>query len=222
MIKDNFTAAWRNGWRKGSFLLFLAFVCLGKASKAQCDTTSTIRVTLSITKEYEVKLPKSDFLWETEIGELNIKTDSVSQKWYDIDIVIHNNSTDSIFIWLMTCSWIENFIVNNNYISLGGHLSCLHNVPELVPFKPNETRIYQTTLRKSIKFENPCRNCIYGPQVEATKLGLIVIDDLHHPKLTPFFRYQLAMEDKSTWNVVWSNSLFLLSKGETSALLDAL
>lgn len=84
-------------------------------------------------------------------------------------------------------------------------------------FKPNESRTYKTTLMKSVKFENPCDNCIYGRQVETTKLGLIIIDDVYKPKLKPFLGYNLAMEDKSVWKIVWSNSLSLLTKTEASS-----
>jgi len=72
---------------------------------------------------------------------------------------------------------------------------------------PGESKTYQTTLSK---------NCIYGPQVEATKLGLIIIDDVYTPKLKGFMAYDLAMEDKSSWKIVWSNSLYLLNKAEAA------
>lgn len=52
--------------------------------------------------------------------------------------------------------------------------------------------------------------------MEATKLGLIIIDDVYTPKLKGFMAYDLAMEDKSSWKIVWSNSLYLLNKAEAA------
>jgi hypothetical protein len=179
------------------FLLVTAF-SVGETSIAQCDTTFPISVTIRFT------------------GEYNIRTDSAKEERYDIQVILKNNSTRPIFIWLMTCSWQDNFQINNNYISWSD-IFCTRNFPELVQFKPGESKIYKTTLSKSIKFENPCENCIGGSQVETTKLGLIIIDDVYKPKLEPFMGYDLAMEDQSVWKIVWSNSLFLLDKTETSS-----
>jgi hypothetical protein len=71
-------------------------------------------------------------------------------------------------------------------------------------------------LVKSIKFDFPCLNCIYGKQVETTKLGLVIIDDIYKPKLDGFFEYDLAMEDESRWKMVWSNPLYLLTEKEAN------
>jgi hypothetical protein len=184
-------------------------------STAQCDAAFPLTVTLKVTKEYSLKFPKSYFWNEIENGEFNIKDDSANEKQYDVEVTLKNISTEPIFIWLMTCSWMENFEINNNYIHWG-QFACFKNIPVLVKFKPDENKIYKTTLSKSIKFENPCENCIYGPQVETTKLGLIIIDDFYNPKLNEFPGYELAMEDKSGWKIVWSNPVYLLNNTETS------
>jgi hypothetical protein len=113
-----------------------------------------------------------------------------------------------MFIWLMSCSWEDNFLVNNNYIFIAGH-DCTKNIPTIIEIKPRETKLYNTTLIKSIKFEYPCRNCIYGHQVESTKLGLIVISDITKRE---YIDYTLTMEDKSKWKIIWSNPLSLLGK----------
>ncbi len=67
------------------------------------------------------------------------------------------------------------------------------------------------TLVKSIKFDYPCQYCVYGQQVETTKLGLIVINDIFETKINGF-DYDLGMKDKSKWKIVWSNPLQLLGK----------
>jgi hypothetical protein len=188
--------------------LVLTFLSCEKTF-AQKETSFPLSVSIKIEKEYELKFPKEYFSYE----QINITSDSVKQKQYDIKITLKNNSTKPIFIWLMLCSWDHNFIINNNYMFFLG-IPCNKNFPKLIEFKPGEAKIYTTTLQKTIKFENPCNNCIYGPQVETTKLGLIIIDDFFKPRLEYTIGYDLAIEDKSLWKMVWSNPLYLLSKNE--------
>ncbi len=199
-------------------LLLVALFLVDEKSLAQCDTTFPLSVTLRIEKEYYLKFLKSHYSYELARGEYVIGTDSVKEEQYDIEVVLKNNSKKQIFIWLMTCSWEDNFQINNNYIRQHG-ISCDKNFPELVQFNPAESKIYKITLSKSIKFENPCKNCIYGPQIATTKLGLIVIDDVYKPKLKAFMGYTLAMEDKKCLeNYLEQISLFLWNKTETSSL----
>jgi hypothetical protein len=183
-------------------------------SLAQSDPISPISVTIKLEKEDSDVLSKEYFSNASDRFEFSITTDSVKQEQYDIEVSIKNNSTRPVFIWLMTCSRMENFEINNDYIFENWH-SCTRDFPELVKFDPKESRVYNITLRKSIKFDYPCRNCIHGPEVASTKLGLILIDDIYKPGLD-FQKYLLAMEDKSLWKIVWSNPLFLLTKNEVS------
>ncbi len=199
------------------YLLFiLAITFFGcKSQIEQKDTTFPLTVNINIVKEYEQKLPKENFSDEISKGIYNIKTDSVNQKFYEIEIALKNISTQPILIWLMTCSWQDNFRINNNYINFKVD-GCDHNFPELVNISQGESKIYKATLAKSIKFENPCENCIYGPQVKTTKLGLIIVDNIFKPQFNNYPGYDLAMEDESSWKIIWSNPLYLLTKEEAS------
>ena len=183
---------------------------LGGLSKcfAQFDSLP-ITITIKVDKEYIVTYSKNGSYIKDVIRRHNyvVKSDSIKQKYFDISLTIKNTSDKTIKICLMTCSWEDNFIVNNNYIYIRGH-ECDSNFPTLVEFKPGESKTYTNTLTKSIKFDYPCQNCIYGPQVETTKLGLIIIDDA--------IGYDRTMEDKSKWKIVWSNPLYLLTKNESS------
>jgi hypothetical protein len=110
----------------------------------------------------------------------------------------------------MTCSWQDNFIVNNNYIFIEGE-ECDHNFPSLKTLKPGESKMYQCTLIKSLQFDYPCEGCDPYREPAATKLGLIIIDDVFKSKNSDF-DYDLAMRDKSKWTIIWSNPLFLLTE----------
>lgn len=184
---------------------------LGGLSKcfAQFDSLP-ITITTKVDKEYIVTYSKNGTYIKDVIRRHNyvVKSESIKEKHFDISLTIKNTSDKTIKIWLMTCSWEDNFIVNNNYIYIRGH-ECDSNFPTLVEFKPGESKIYTNTLTKFIKFDYPCQNCICGPQVETTKLGLIIIDDA--------VGYDRTMEDKSKWRIVWSIPLYLLPKNESSA-----
>jgi hypothetical protein len=144
-------------------------------------------------------------------NNLVVKSDSVKEAFFDITLTIKNTSDTIIAISLMTCSWADNFIVNNNYMHLLGQ-ECYSNFPDLVEFKSGESKVYKTTLVKSMKLNYKCKGCTGFPEVETTKLGLIIVDDVFRRK--PPVNYFLAMEDKSAWTMVWSNPLYLLTEEE--------
>jgi hypothetical protein len=175
-------------------------------SFAQNNPTSPVAITIKLNKEYYVTKKKDDFKRVIKEFGYVVKSDSVKQKYYDVTIEIKNTDVKPTSIWLMKCSWWRNFLVNNDYISIK-EWGCDGNFPTLVKFNQGERKIYQATLVKSIKFDYPCEDCIYGRQVEATKLGLIIINE------SAEHGYFLAMEDKSKWKIVWSNSLKLLGRG---------
>jgi len=129
--------------------LFLAALSSGETSIAQCDTTSLISVTLTVEKEYSLKFPKSHYSLEIATGQLDIKTDSVNEEQYDIEITIKNISTKPVFFWMMSCSWFENFQINNNYIhmQLPG---CDKNIPQLVQLCLARARHIKPRCRKTV------------------------------------------------------------------------
>jgi len=197
--------------------LLTLITLLGGLSKcfAQYDSLP-IAITIKVDKEYIVTYSKNGSYIKDVIRRHKyvVKSDSIKEKYFDISLTIKNTSDKTINIWLMTCSWENNFIVNNDYIYIRGH-ECDSNFPTLVEFKSGESKTYTNTLTKSIKFDYPCVNCIYGPQVETTKLGLIIIDDIFNRTLD-MLSYYKVMEDKSKWKMVWSNSLYLLSENEAN------
>lgn len=137
---------------------------------AQCDSLP-ISINIKVDKEYIETFNKSDGYIQEIISSHNyvVKSDSVKERLFDISLTIKNTSDKPIKIWLMTCSWEDNFIVNNNYIYIQGHV-CDSNFPSLVEFQPGESKKYTNTLHKSIKFDYPCGNCVYGSQVD-NKIG---------------------------------------------------
>jgi len=169
-----------------------------------------ITVHLTIDSVFEKNHAKEFYEKYRHDYSYTINTDSVTQKYYTVSVEIRNTAGKPVNIWMMSCSWNDNFMVNNNYMFKEGH-TCLKNTPQLIHISVGETKKYSLTLMKSIRFDYPCTNCVLGKQVEETKIGLIIIDDIFKPTLH-MWDYLITMEDKSKWQVVWSDSLYLLAK----------
>jgi hypothetical protein len=194
------------------FLISVVLLFGLSACYAQSDSLP-ISVTIKVDSAYVRTYSKKGKFIKELIRRNNyvVKSDSIKEHFFDISLTIKNTSDTTIAISLMTCSWPDNFIVNNNYIHFTGQ-DCDRNFPHPVEFEPGESKVFTTTLAKSMKFDYPCDGCTGFPEVETTKLGLIIIDDIFRRK--PFVDYFVAMGDKSAWKIVWSNSLYLLTENE--------
>lgn len=196
-------------------LLLLSFFFINDDTSRE-DLTSPLEIEIRLEKEYEVKSSKKSFEWAVKRHGYIIPGDSVIEKHFDISIAIKNRTDTSVFIYMMTCSWWENFIINNNYIFMDVH-DCDHNFPTRKKLNPGEIKYYNTTLIKSIQFDYPPANTYYGKQVETTKLGLIFTNE---NSTDPIFHYDLFMEDRSKWQIIWSNPLYLLGKQPEPFIID--
>ena len=165
-----------------------------------------IEVEISLINEYEEVLNKEALKWAYPYSYDNIQGDSAVQKKYDIEILIKNLSNEPVFIWLMSCSWTVNFIINNDYIRFEGW-GCDKNIPQQNRIKPLGIVPLSATLIKDIKFDYP-GNSVYGYGVETTRVGLIVLNDISIDEFD-HFEYNISMEDKSKWKIIWSNPLHL-------------
>ncbi len=192
-------------------IVFITFCC--KSASAQSGTSEPITLSIKIKNEYKVRWSKDRF--EESPGQGQISVDSVDQLTYDVEILVKNNAAKDVYFWAMNCSWQDNFLMNNNYIGLNGNNRCYKNFEELFKLGPGDVKKYNAVLTKSIEFQYPCESCTF-PHVETTKVGLILIDDIFNPKLDLRYGYRLAMNDKSKWNIIWSNPLYLLSPKEAN------
>lgn len=190
------------------FLVFELSQCF-----AQCDYLP-LSVSIKVDSAYtRTNSKRSGYIKAlTRKYDYYIKGDSVKQDFFNISLTIKNTSDTIISIALMSCSWQDNFIVNNDYISIPGE-DCDNNYAIGVEFQPGESKVYRTTLIKSIKLDYPCKGCAPPPPVETTRLGLIILNDPLRRKAETV-NYYLGMEDKSTWTMVWSNPLYLLTESQ--------
>ena len=172
------------------FFLTIDFSVFGQTEKLTVD--------FKIDKEYFV----------TYTDKINyVPTDnSLKQKRFDVTISLTNNSSDTVKVWLMTCGWVRNFIINNIYISFSFE-GCDANYPHVVKIDPLKSFLIKGTLERNIQWDNPPKNS-YGQmsRVKETKIGFIYVDK---NDCKNFFDYDDIMEDKSRWTIIWSNSLQL-------------
>lgn len=185
------------------FILVVTFACNDKQTTETKKESEDLTLQLTSIKEYTVPYWGGVFFEKI--------TDTLVQKRFDIGLSIKNNSEHLISIWLMTCSWQENVIINNPYIYYGG-ISCDHNFPTPHTIKPHDSLYLDGTLTRDLMFENSCKNCIGTDRVSVatTKLGLVCIDTT---MATTHEEYESIIEDKSKWSkIIWSNPLYLNKK----------
>ncbi len=180
-------------------------------SYCQSDTNLPVKIDLKLIKSDTLTVSKNEWVDEIKRYNYEVTTDSVKIKTFDIEVSIKNTSQDSIVIWLMSCSWNDDFEINNEYMYINGW-DCDANRPSPFKFKSGETKTFKATLEKSIKFDYPCQNCIYGYQELTTRLGLIVTHVRYIPKLVMSTKNVFAPIDKSAWRIIWSNPLYLFGE----------
>jgi len=68
--------------------------------------------------------------------------------------------------------------------------------------------VLHATLKRAIRWDNPCKNCMgQVSEVRITKTGLIYIDTR---QCHGFSENENIMQDKNVWNkIIWSNPLYL-------------
>jgi hypothetical protein len=195
-------------------ILVITIILLFGLSKcfAQHDSLP-ISVTIKVDSEYVKAYSKKGKYIKELIRENDweVKSDSLKQQFFDISLSIKNTSDTIISIILMTCSWQDHFIANNNYMSILG-TGCDHDDPADLKLNPGESKRFKITLAKSMKLSYRCKGCTGGFEVASTKLGLKIVNDIFTGKLS--VNYYLAIEDKSIWKIVWSNPLYLLTEDE--------
>ena len=194
-----------------SILILTVLLSIVINSYCQSDTTLPVRIELKLIKSDTLTVSKNGWAEAIERHIYYVTTDSVKLKTFDIEVSIKNTSQDSIIIWLMSCSWTDDFEINNDYMHIQGW-NCDRNSPDPFIFKGGETKTFKATLEKSIKFDYPCQYCIYGYQVLTTKLGLIVTNVRYTPKLNISTQNVFQPVDRSIWRIIWSNPLYLFGE----------
>ena len=124
--------------------------------------------------------------------------DKLKHKCYDIQLSIINKSYKPIYYWMMTCSWEENFLINNDYMEFQGH-DCDSNFPKIFRLNQNDSVVGKTSILRY--------DYTRGQLIDNTRLGFIYIDSI---KCKNHFDYRGIIDDKSQWDkIIWSNPLYL-------------
>jgi hypothetical protein len=152
-------------------------------TKWSSDTVSDVILSARLIRSYD-----SIYLYE----------DSVTRKTHNISIAIVNTSKFRVSFWIMTCSWDEQFLINNDYIRFCPW-GCDSNFPILRHLNPNDS----LTLKASVYKRERTRH----PFILSTKFGFNYIDSTKCKNLDA---YDEIMGDLSKWSrIIWSNPLYL-------------
>ena len=181
------------------FLSLFTFIsCSWNCSESN---SSKIGVKIYVDREYFVPYDKPLYY----IPE----NDTILEKRYDVKVSVLNKSDKLVSFWLWSCSWEDNFQINNSYIFFNGH-SCRSDGPRIVKINPGDSIVLKTTLLRAIGYDNRCENCIGSydrGNVETTKISLLLVELKDCKKMNDFFN---TMGDKSKWGkIIWSNPLYL-------------
>ncbi len=124
--------------------------------------------------------------------------DSVERKSFEVNLSVINRSKHPVAFWTMSCSWYENFLINNDYVDMCTW-DCDDNLPVIRHVKPKDSLVYKTTV---IRYdESRFRN------VESTRFGFIFIDSAWCKSHEDF---ENILGDRSNQSIIfWSNPLFL-------------
>ena len=124
-----------------------------------------------------------------------------SQKAFDVRLSIINRSLHPISFWMMTCSWEESFIINNDYTWFLGH-GCDANVPWPHQINAGDSLIKNSAIIQEIGTPNQT--------IATTIFGLIYIDSSN---CQSYRQFRDIIGDKSKWDrIIWSNPLYLRDK----------
>ena len=124
--------------------------------------------------------------------------DSIKHKAFDIRLSIINKSEKPITFWIMTCSWDNNFIINNDYIQFL-LWTCTNNIARSCRLGCNDSLVFKSTF---VKYKGTM-----GQTIETTKFGFIYIDSTRCKNIKEYFD---IMNDKSKQDkIIWSNPLYL-------------
>ena len=97
----------------------ILIILLSLVTNSYCqsaDSTLPVKIELKLIKSDTVYVSKKAdaMAYYLKRKNITIKGDSVVMKSFDIEMTLSNTSQDSIFISLMTCSWWDEFLVNND------------------------------------------------------------------------------------------------------------
>ena len=131
---------------------------------------------------------------------LKLRFPNVNLEEYFITISLFNKQDTNVSFRVMTCSWAESFITNNDSIFVIPQ-QCDSNFPETIELEPGQSVIFFGKLRSRIKYR-------YPSPPPAFKVAFV---DLPLNKF-PLSELSLSVTEKKKFRAFWSNDILLEEK----------
>ncbi|UXE66929.1 MAG: hypothetical protein KA713_21275 [Chryseotalea sp. WA131a] len=182
----------------GILICNLLFVLAPSLAFTQIEYTP-LKIEIKTLNQYTLKFHKSYYhnLFEQYP---KVKVDSIEQQFFKVGIALSNDSHDTLMVWMMSCSWTDDFVTNNKYIKFDVW-PCDKNHPTAFVIPPNGKKEFEGLLVKSVKFDLACSDCTYKSVLLETKVGII-----NNPT-KPSGLLKIGSKDQTKRNITWSNPL---------------
>ena len=119
---------------------------------------------------------------------------------FPIEIFVKNNSNTVIKFWEMTCSWQDNWLMNDS-ITTFFRPSCDGNFPAKIKIEPGNVYSHKCFLY----FENPVDEI----KTRDLKVGFILIKEQDYVDPTKDYRELISKRRSNKQHLIWSNSFKL-------------
>jgi len=125
--------------------------------------------------------------------------DTLKHKTFDVKISIINKTGKPVSFCMMSSSWFDNFIINNDYMQfVSGTIN--HNFPVTKHLNMNDSLVFNASIERN--------NHTMYENVETTKFGFIFIDSSRCRVLD--ISFDSIIGDRSLHDkIIWSNPLYL-------------
>ena len=181
--------------KTATFIIMMSFaeICIGQINQPLDTLSIEVHVANHINYEWFI-CERGNYGFDRR--DLNFFKGNL----FPIEILAKNNSDTVIRFWEMTCSWQDNWLLNDSIITIF-RSSCDGNFPAKIKIEPGKVYSHKCFLYS----EHPVIEIIN----RNLKVGFILVQEQDHsnPKMDYF--ELISKRRSSKQNLIWSNSFKL-------------
>lgn len=122
--------------------------------------------------------------------------DFESYKAIDLNLSIINKTDKAVSLWMMSCSWSDNFLFSNEMLSFSGQI-CDANYPVIKKIQPKDSIVFKGTALKqsAARFQS----------IDSISLGFIFIDSVYCKDMDEFL--SILGDKRKEEKIIWSQPI---------------